>query len=154
MAKRNMAYLSSLKSRAKLRLSSLPVSPSRVLRATGTSSYYLLPKFKKPSKTDVVLLAGVIVSGTPCNRHIIVLFAAEAPSGHVAQAWAIPSPSWGLLSQWHRQQTTTPETNEASSNYINYTVKPIFDVTMKSDILKINDGNSFNRPLRRPILSI
>ena len=31
------------------------------------------------------------------------------------QAWAIPPPSWGLLSQWHRQQTTTTETNEASS---------------------------------------
>ena len=33
MAKLNMAYLSSLKNRAKLPLSSLPVSPSRVLRA-------------------------------------------------------------------------------------------------------------------------
>ena len=36
--------LSSLKNRAKLLLSSLPVSPSRVLRASGTSSYYLVPK--------------------------------------------------------------------------------------------------------------
>ena len=34
--------------------------------------------------------------------------------GHVAQAWAIPPPSWGLLSRWHRQETTTPETNGAS----------------------------------------
>ena len=53
-------------------------------------------------------------------QHIIVLFSAKAkPSGHVTQAWAIPPPSsWGLhwmLSQWHWQQTTTPETNEASS---------------------------------------
>ena len=40
----NMAYLSSLKNRAKLLLSSLPVSPSRVLRAPGTSSYHLVPK--------------------------------------------------------------------------------------------------------------
>ena len=60
MAKLNMAYLSSLKNRAKL-LSSylplsslknrakllssyLPVSPSRVLRAPGTSPYHLMPK--------------------------------------------------------------------------------------------------------------
>ena len=58
MAKLNMAYLSSLKNRAKL-LSSylpslknrakllssyLPVSPSRVLRAPGTSPYHLVPK--------------------------------------------------------------------------------------------------------------
>ena len=42
MAKLNMAYLSSLKNRAKLLLSSLPVSPSRVLRAPGTSSYHLV----------------------------------------------------------------------------------------------------------------
>ena len=80
MAKLNMAYLSSLKNRAKL-LSSylssyLPVSPSRVLPV----------KFKKPSKTAVVLLAGVTISGTPCPRHFTVPFGAEAPSGHVAQA--------------------------------------------------------------------
>ena len=173
MAKLNMAYLSSLKNRAKLLLSSLPVSPSRVLRAPGTSSYHLVPKhlratrprpeqshllpeacspngtdnrqqrqrqkfgqkwvkqkieiflgsriskflrpaqryddfkliritcqaachgktehgifvkFKKPSKTAVVLIAGVTISGTPCPRHIIVPFGAEAPSGHAAQA--------------------------------------------------------------------
>ena len=41
MAKLNM---SKLKNRAKLLLSSLPVSPSRVLRAPGTSSYHLVPK--------------------------------------------------------------------------------------------------------------
>ena len=43
-AKLNMAYLSSLKNRAKLLLSSLPVSPSHVLRAPGTSPYHLVPK--------------------------------------------------------------------------------------------------------------
>ena len=59
MAKLNMAYLSSLRNRAKL---------------------------KKPSKTAVVLIAGVTISGTPCPRHITVPFGAEAPSGHVAQA--------------------------------------------------------------------
>ena len=70
---------------------------------------------KKNSKTAVVLLAGVTISGTPCSRHYIVPFFAEAPSDHVVQAWAIPPPSWGLLSQWHRQETTTLETNGASS---------------------------------------
>ena len=44
MAKLNMAYLSSLKNRAKLLLSSLPVSPSRVLRAPATSPYHLVTK--------------------------------------------------------------------------------------------------------------
>ena len=36
--------LSSSKNRAKLMLSSLPVSPSRALRAPGTLSYHLVPK--------------------------------------------------------------------------------------------------------------
>ena len=49
-------------------------------------------------------IAGVTISGTPDPRHIIVPFGAEAPSSHVTQAWAILPPSWGLLSQWHRQQ--------------------------------------------------
>ena len=40
MAKLNMAYVN----RAKLLLSSLPVSPSRVLRAPSTSLYHLVPK--------------------------------------------------------------------------------------------------------------
>ena len=40
----SLPVLSSLKNRAKLLLSSLPVSPSRVLRAPGTSSYHLVPK--------------------------------------------------------------------------------------------------------------
>ena len=44
MAKLNMAYLSSLKNRAKLLSSYLLVSPSRVLRAPGTSPYHLVPK--------------------------------------------------------------------------------------------------------------
>ena len=64
MAKLNMAYLSSSKNRAKLLSSYLPVSPSRVLPV----------KFKKPSKTAVVLLAGVTISGTPCPRHFTVPF--------------------------------------------------------------------------------
>ena len=63
MAKLNMAYLSSLKNRAKLLLSSL------------------LVKFKKPSKTAVVLIAGVTISGTPCPRHFIVPFGAEGTFG-------------------------------------------------------------------------
>ena len=41
-----------------------------------------LTSLKKPSKTAVVLIAGVTISGTPCPRHIIVPFGAEAPSGH------------------------------------------------------------------------
>ena len=152
MPKLNMAYLSSLKNREKLLSSYLPVSPSRVLRAPGTSSYHLVPKhlrttwsrpeqshlleiiigsriskflrpaqrygdfkhiritcqadchgktehgifvkFKKPSKIAVVLLAGVTIScpcalhraRTPCPRHFIVPFGAEAPSNHVVQA--------------------------------------------------------------------
>ena len=201
MAKLNMAYLSSLNKRAKLLSSYLPVSPSRVLRAPGTSPYHLVPKhlratwprpeqshllpeacspdgtdkrrqrqrqterpppepsnilkrfcalydvkiryykkkvmqiwviqkieifigsriskflrpaqryddfkliritcqaachgktehgifvkFKQTSKTAVVLLAGVTISGTPYPRHFTVPFGAEAPSGHVAQA--------------------------------------------------------------------
>ena len=54
------------------------------------------------------------------HRTIIVPFGAEAPSGHLAQAWAIPPSSWGLLSQWHRQQTTTPETNKALRDFTLY----------------------------------
>ena len=88
----------------------------------GKTEHGIFVKFKKPAKllssylpTAVVLLAGVTISGTPCPRHFTVPFGAEAPSDHVVQAWAIPPPSWGLLSQWHRQETTTPETNGASS---------------------------------------
>ena len=67
---------------------------------------------KKTSKTAFFLLAGVTFSGTTCPRHFIVPFGAEAPSDHVVQAWAVPLLSWGLLSQWHRQETTTPEQTE------------------------------------------
>ena len=81
----------------------------------GKTEHGIFVKFKKPSQTAVVLIAGVTISGTPCPRHSIVPFGAEALPGHVAQAWAIPPPSWDLLFQWHRQQTKTPETNEASS---------------------------------------
>ena len=44
MAQRYDGILTSLKNRAKLLLSSLPVSPSRVLRAPSTSLYHLVPK--------------------------------------------------------------------------------------------------------------
>ena len=30
-------------------------------------------KFKTPSKTAVVLIAGVTIAGTPCPRHIIII---------------------------------------------------------------------------------
>ena len=85
----------------------------------GKTEHGIFVKFKKTSKTAVILIAGVTISGTPCPRHFIVPFGVEAPSGHVAQAWAIPPLSRGLLSQWHRQQTTTPETNKASSRGLN-----------------------------------
>ena len=58
----------------------------------GKTEHGIFVKFKKPSqtavvlKTAVVLIAGVTISGTPCPRHFIVPFGAEAPSGHVAQA--------------------------------------------------------------------
>ena len=109
---------------AKLLSSYLPVSPSRVLRAPGTSPYHLVPKhlrttWSRPEQSHLLPEAcspnGTDISGTPCPRHFTVPFGAEAPSDHVVQAWAIPPPSWGLLSQWHRQETTTPETNGASS---------------------------------------
>ena len=81
---------------------------------------------KKPSKTAVVLIAGVTISGTPCPLHITVPFGAEAPSGHVPRPEQSHLPSWCLPSTTflrpvlrnpigHWQQTTTPETNEASS---------------------------------------
>ena len=41
---KNTEFKTGLKNRAKLLLSSLPVSPSRVLRAPGTSPYHLVPK--------------------------------------------------------------------------------------------------------------
>ena len=80
----------------------------------GKTEHGIFVKFKKPSKTAVVILVGVTISGTPCPRHCTVPFGAEAPSDHVVQAWAIPPPAWGLLSQWHRRETTTPETNGAT----------------------------------------
>ena len=43
-------------------------------------------KSKKTSKTAVVLLAGVTISGTPCPQHFTVPFGAEAPLDHVVQA--------------------------------------------------------------------
>ena len=41
---------------------------------------------QKISKTAVVLLAGVTISGTPCPQHFTVPFGAEALSDHVVQA--------------------------------------------------------------------
>ena len=60
MAKLNMAYMSSLKNRAKLLLSSFPVSPFRVFRAPGTSPYHLVPKhlratWPKPEQSHLFL---------------------------------------------------------------------------------------------------
>ena len=107
MAKLNMASLAKPLVMAKLNMASLA-------KPLVMAKLNMVVKFKQTSKTAVVLLAGVTISGTPCPRHFTVPFGAEAPSGHVAQAWAIPPPSWGLLSRWHRQETTTPETNEAS----------------------------------------
>ena len=46
----------------------------------GKTEHGIFVKFKKPSKTAVVIIAGVTISGTPCPRHIIVPFGAEAPS--------------------------------------------------------------------------
>ena len=43
------------------------------------------------------------------NRYTID---ANALSDHFDPVWAIPPTPWGLLSRWHRQMTTTPETNE------------------------------------------
>ena len=90
-----------------------------------------MSSLKNQAKTAVVL-----ISGTPCLRHITVAFGAKAPTGHVAQTWAIPLPFWGLLSQRHRQQTTTPETNEASlrSNPATF----LLDFTFYDDILYEN----------------
>ena len=101
MAKLNMAYLSSLKNRAKLLLSSLPVSPhccphcrvSKFLRPAqrygdfklititcqaachGKTEHGIFVKFKKPSKTAVVLIAGVSI--------IVVLIAPGTSSYHL-----------------------------------------------------------------------
>ena len=52
----------------------------------GKTEHGIFVKFEQTSKTAVVLLAGVTISGTPCPRHFTVPFGAEAPSGHVAQA--------------------------------------------------------------------
>ena len=65
-----------------------------------------LSSLTETSKTAVVLLAGVTISGTPCPRHFTVPFGAKAPSDHVVQAWASPppmTPFGGLGSpRWHR----------------------------------------------------
>ena len=59
MAKLNKAYFVKFKNRAKLLLSSSPVSPSRVLRAPGTSLYHLVPKhlratWPRPEQSHII----------------------------------------------------------------------------------------------------
>ena len=55
----------------------------RIFKFLGPAQRYdfklIIIMFKKPSKTAVVLIAGVTISGTPCLRHFIVPFGAEAP---------------------------------------------------------------------------
>ena len=43
----------------------------------GKTEHGIFVKFKKPSKTAVVLIAGATISGTPCPRHITVPFGAK-----------------------------------------------------------------------------
>ena len=50
---------------------------SRISKYLCTAQRYdnfklIIDKFKKPSKTAVVLIAGVTIYGTPCPRHITV----------------------------------------------------------------------------------
>ena len=63
---------------------------SKLIRITcqaachGKTEPGIFVKFEKPSKTAVVFIAGVTISGTPYPRHITVPFSAGAPPGHVA----------------------------------------------------------------------
>ena len=43
----------------------------------GKTEHGIFVKFKKPSKTAVVLIIGVTISTTPCPRHITVPFGAS-----------------------------------------------------------------------------
>ena len=75
--------------------------------------YNALSNFKKNSKTAVVLITGVTISGTPCPWHITTISCRSifGPRGP-----GLSNPSFlRPFSKWHRQQTTTPVTNEASS---------------------------------------
>ena len=99
-----------------------------------------LSSFKNQQISCVILIAGVTILATPCPRHITVPFGAEVPSGHVAQAWAIPPPSQGLLSQWHRQQTTMPEHPSPESSDI-YT---LYDDKRRFYMKKYLNYNPFN----------
>ena len=62
----------------------------------------------KTSKTAVVLIAGVTISGTPCFQHITVPFGATEPSG-------LSNPTSFLRPALPMAPTTTPEMNEVSS---------------------------------------
>ena len=86
MAKLNMAYLSSLNKRAKLLSSYLPVSPSRVLRAPGTSPYHFVPK------------------------HLRCHLWPRPEQSHL-----LPEALLSNLTSVHRQETTTPEHQTCTS---------------------------------------
>ena len=79
--------------RSVMMILNLPESLAKPLVMAKLNMAYICAKFERPWKTVVVLLAGVTISGTPYPRHITEPFDAEAPSGHAAQAWAIPPPS-------------------------------------------------------------
>ena len=116
-------YLSSLKNRAKLRLSSLPQSPSWVLRAPahGTSSYHMVPKHLRATWPR------------PEQSHLLPL--ACSPNGNYDNR------------QQLQRRTKRPQI---------ILIIPCSYLTWqwRANLLKINDGNSFNLPFRRPILSI
>ena len=68
---------------------------------------------KKPSKTAVVLIAGVTISGTragPTHRTIWC----RSTFGPRGPGLSNPTSFLRPALPWHRQQTTTPETNGAS----------------------------------------
>ena len=92
--------VSSLKNRAKLLLSSLPVSPSRVLRAPGTSSYHLVPKhlratWPRPEQSKL-LLSSLPVSSLK-NRAKLLLSSLPVSPSRVLRA-----PGTSLYTIWCR----------------------------------------------------
>ena len=81
----------------------------------GKTEHGIFVKLKNPTKllSSYLQVSPSRVPRAPgTSPHHLV---AEAPKDHAVQVWAIPHPSWGLLSQWQRQETTRPETNGASS---------------------------------------
>ena len=74
----------------------------------GKTEHGIFVKFKKPSKTAVVLIAGVTILGTPCPRHIIVPLGAEAMWPRPEQSHLLPeacSPN-GTDNRQQRQRWT------------------------------------------------